>query len=238
MPESKRKRDVRYSFTGNPSIKDAIEAIGVPHTEVDLILVNGESVSFSYRLKDGETVSVYPQFESFDIGSVTRVRSQPLRETTFIADVHLGKLVRLLRMLGFDTYYHNALDDKRIADISLKEKRIILTRDVGLLKRKAVKRGYWIRSQQPEEQVKEVIRRFHLQDRIRPLTRCIACNGLIEAVRKDNIRDKLEENTEKYYSQFYTCTECGKIYWPGSHVSRMKRTIAALRDDTITTNDH
>ena len=228
LPEKRRKRSFYYYFNGSPSIKDAIEAIGVPHTEVDLILVNGESVDFGYRLRDGDTVSVYPLFESFDIGSVTRLRPQPLRVPSFIADVHLGKLVKMMRMLGFDTYYENDLDDEQIVRIANRENRIILTRDKGLLKRKDVTHGYWVRSQNPEEQAREVVKRFHLEKLARPFIRCVECNGIIRPVPKEKIEEKLEDKTRKHYSRFYQCDKCGKIYWKGSHMPHMWRKIKNL----------
>ena len=134
LPENKRKIEYSYAFYGTPAVKDAIEAEGVPHTEVDLILVNGKSVGFDYLLQHSDRVSVYPVFETLDISPVIRLREKPLRESKFILDVHLGKLTKLLRRLGFDSNYRNDYSDPEIVNISLKEKRIILTRDRGILK--------------------------------------------------------------------------------------------------------
>src|SRR5437868_7866953 len=139
-----RKCEFPYAFTGTPSVKDAIEAIGVPHTEVDLVLVDGESVDFTRRLTGGERVAVYPVFERLDIAPVTRLRARPLRRTRFVLDVHLGKLARYLRLLGFDSVYRNDYDDHTIVALAHEEQRIILTRDTGLLKHSAVTHGHWL----------------------------------------------------------------------------------------------
>lgn len=237
LPPEKRKRSFRYSFRGTPSVKDAIEALGVPHTEVDLILVNGESVGFDYLLKGGERVAVYPAFESLDISSLTRLRPQPLRRPRFVLDVHLGKLARLLRMLGFDTLYRNDYSDPEIIYISLREKRIILTRDRALLKHRAITHGYWVRSTHPREQLQEVLHRFDLFSRIRPFHRCMVCNGLIEEVSKSEVLDQLEPKTRRYYDEFYRCTGCGKIYWKGSHYTGMVEYIGKYLSGTSGKSD-
>ena len=90
LPPEKRKRSFAYMFEGTPSIKDAIEAVGVPHTEIDIILVDGRSVGFDHRLRGGERVAVYPMFEAIDVSPLVRLRPQPLRITRFVVDVHLG----------------------------------------------------------------------------------------------------------------------------------------------------
>jgi uncharacterized protein with PIN domain len=226
LPEAQEKRTFEYSFEGATSVKDAIEAIGVPHVEVDLILVNGKSVDFTFRLTGGERVAVYPVFESFDITPAIRLRPKPLRHTKFILDVHLGALARRLRMLGFDCLYRNDYDDDEIVEIGVAGKRIILTRDRGLLKIKRVTHGYWMRSQDPETQVDEVLKRFDLYSQIEPFNRCIACNGEMHRVEKDDILEQLEPLTIKYYDEFYRCTDCGRIFWKGTHYERMLRKIA------------
>jgi uncharacterized protein len=228
LPPPKRKKQFTYMFTGNPSVKDAIEAIGVPHVEVDLILVNSQSVDFSCKLQDGDYVSVYPVFESFNIVSVTHLRLKPLRNLKFICDVHLGKLSRLLRLCGFDTVFLTDINDQEIIDLGLSEKRVILTRDKGLLKNKRVTHGYWIRSQYPRIQLKEIILRFDLNDRLSLFTRCLECNGLLTDVSKEEIIDRLLPKTRQYYTDFKRCSECNRIYWNGSHYFRMKTDIDAL----------
>jgi uncharacterized protein len=222
LPLEKKKVAFIYPFDGTPSIKDVIEAIGVPHVEVDLILVNGASVDFNYLLKDKDIVSVYPVFEALDIANVSHLRNGPLREVKFILDVHLGKLAKYLRMLGFDTFYQNDNDDHEIIRISLAEHRVILTRDVGLLKVKSVSHAYFIRSHKPKEQLKEVLRHFDLYHLIDPFNRCIKCNGKLEMVRKEEIIQQLEPLTIKYFNEFFRCTNCQSIFWEGSHYEHMK----------------
>lgn len=222
------RREYRKSFIGNPGVKDLIESLGVPHTEVDLVLVNGESVGFDYRVQHGDRIAVYPVFESLDVGPVSQVRTIPLREPRFILDVHLGKLARLLRMLGFDTLYDNEWDDPEIVRRGLAENRIILTRDGGILKRREVTHGYLVRSDTPEEQAAEVIRRFDLAGRIEPFRRCTACNGIITPVSRGEVRDELLPGTRAHYRDFYRCGSCGRIYWKGSHYTAMRRKIDEL----------
>jgi uncharacterized protein with PIN domain len=229
LSTGKRKIQFDYNFNGKPSIKDAIEAIGIPHTEVDLIIVNGESVSFDYHLLTGDIVSVYPVFEGLDITPVVKLRDTPLRETKFVADVHLGKLVRLLRMLGFDVLYRNDYHDQAIITISVNEKRIILTRDRQLLYPKIVTHGYWVRSQNPQEQVVEVLKRFDLLKQINPFTRCLACNGHLHEVEKQDIVDRLEPLTIKYYNDFFQCDICKKVFWEGSHYVKLKNTLEKIK---------
>jgi uncharacterized protein len=221
LPAGKVKQDIIYVFKGNPSVKDAIEAQNIPHTEVDLIIVNGNPVDFSYKLNEGDRVSVYPVFETFDITSIKGNREKPARETRFILDVHLGKLAKYLRMAGFDTKYRNNLEDSEIITISLEENRIILTRDRGILKNKMVQKGYYLRSQNPRQQLMEIIQRFQLQGNIRFLSRCIACNGIIFKVPKEEIEQQLMPGTRNNFEKFYRCGDCMKVYWKGSHYERM-----------------
>ncbi len=228
LPRERRKRDIDYRFAGQPAIKDPIEVLGVPHSEVDLVLVNGESVGFDYKLRDGDRVAVYPVFESIDISPLQRLRPAPLRETRFIVDVNLGKLARYLRMLGFDAAYDNRLDDREVVDIAVHEKRIVLTRDRRLLFRKAVTHGYWVRADDIDSQLKEVLTRLDLYGQIDPLRRCMECNGLIEAVDREQVWSSLEPLTRRYYDEFYRCSDCHKVYWEGSHVSHMSGVIAEL----------
>ena len=228
LQASKKSHEFIYPFQGRPSIKDAIEAIGVPHTEVDLILVNGHSVDFSYLLQDQDKVSVYPVFESLDITPVIHCRPQPLRVTRFILDVHLGTLARYLRLLGFDVWYDNQYDDLQIIRLALQQQRIILTRDVDLLKNKLVTHGYWLRAVNPKQQTKEVINRFDLKNQVQPLTRCMVCNGFIHPVPKAQIIDQLPPKTKIFYHDFYQCQHCQKIYWQGAHFQKMLTLINEL----------
>lgn len=228
LPAPQRKHVLRHAFKGRPSIKDPIEAFGVPHTEVDLIIVNGVSVGFDYPLQAGDRVAVYPMFESFDISPLVRLRGRPLRRTAFVVDVNLGKLARRLRMLGFDALYDRRYGDGEIAAIAADERRIVLTRDRRLLFMKCITHGYWVRSVLADRQTEEVLERFDLYRQIRPFQRCIACNGLLEAVAKEAVIDYLEPKTRLYYDRFHRCLGCGKVYWAGSHVEDMRRRYLGL----------
>ncbi len=225
LPPDRRQRTFTHQFELSASVKDMIEALGVPHTEVDLILVNGQSVDFSYLVQAGDRISVYPMFESIDISPLVRLRPQPLRETRFVLDVHLGRLAGYLRMLGFDTLYRNNFEDEELAQISSAQGRILLTRDRGLLKRSIVTHGYCLRATNPLEQLLEVLRRFDLFDSIEPFQRCLRCNGLLQSVNKNNILDRLPPKTRRYYDEFWQCRRCQKIYWQGSHYQRMRQFV-------------
>ena len=225
LPENKRKVTFTQNLFTGQTVKDIVEALGVPHTEIDLILVNGTSVNFKYKPVNGDNISVYPVFESFDISNVTHLRPEPLRDTKFIADTHLGKLARNLRMCGFDTLYENDYSDSDIVRISISEKRIILTRDKGILKTGRVTHGYFVRSEIPDEQLSEVISYFQLSGKITPLVRCLECNGIIEKIEKQEVTHLLEPNTKKFFNEFYRCSKCKKVYWKGSHYDKMMRKI-------------
>lgn len=226
LPQAQRKQALPYRFNGNPGIKDPIEVFGIPHAEVDLIIVNGVSVGFGYKLQTGDRVAVYPVFEDRAISPIVRLRENALRKTAFVVDVNLGKLARLLRLLGFDTLFDNAYEDKEIVEISVAQKRIILTRDRRLLYARQVTYGYWVRSVIPKQQLEEVVARFDLRSLIKPFHRCIACNGLIDFVEKQKVLHLLELKTKKYYDIFYRCRDCGKVYWQGSHIGHIKERFA------------
>jgi hypothetical protein len=225
LPPEKRQVEFICAFQDRQSVKHLMEALGVPHTEVDLILINGRSASFSELIQDGDRISVYPVFECFDIGRISRVREQPLRQTRFVADAHLGRLAAYLRMLGFDTRYHNDLGDEGLAAVSSSERRILLTRDRGLLKRSAVTHGYWVRQTAPRAQLVEVLRRFDLRANVRPFTRCMLCNGLLAEIPREEAEDRVPHRSRQFSDQFRQCRDCRQVYWNGSHFRRMERLI-------------
>ena len=221
---------VRRPFRPHQTVKDVLEAVGIPHTEVDLILVNGHAEDFTHRPASGDRIAVYPMFEALDIGSTARLRPVPLRDPRFVVDVNLGRLARLLRVLGFDVWWSSDADDQCLVDISLEQQRILLTRDRALLKRRVVTHGLFVHSDNPEEQTLEVLRRLDLGQRLAPLTRCVRCNGRLVAVAKDEVIDRLEPLTRLYYSDFSRCKECGRIYWPGSNHARLVDLVERLRE--------
>ena len=223
-----RKVDITHTFDRRASVKDMIESFGVPHTEVDIILVNGQSVDFSYIVQHGDRISVYPMFESLDISPLLRLRPAPLRSPAFVLDTNLGRLARYLRLLGFDCLYQNDYDDETVATIADREQRTVLTRDRALLQRKIITRGYFVREVRPRLQVKEVLARFDLYRLVAPFSRCIRCNGVLQVVDKQSIEARLEPKTRKYFDSFMRCSDCGQIYWQGSHHARSLHLIEEL----------
>jgi uncharacterized protein len=230
LPPAQRQRSFTQPFSGRVTVKHLVESLGVPHGEIDLLVVNGEPAGFGYIVQAGDRISVYPIFESIDISSAGRLRPQPLRETRFVADTHLGQLATYLRLLGFDTLYQSDFEDEALAEIAGRGQRILLTRDRGLLKRKLVTHGYCVRESDPEQQLVSVIRRFDLRGSLRPFRRCLRCNSLLAAVAKETIQDRLRPNTRCYYREFSICTGCDQIYWPGSHYQRMRRFLEGVLD--------
>ena len=227
LAPARRRHAFAYRFHGTPAVKDAIEAIGVPHTEVDLILVDGHSVGFERVLRGGERVAVYPVFERLDIAPVARLRPVPLRTPRFIADVHLGTLARYLRLLGFDTRYDNHSGDAELVRRSVAERRILLSRDVGLLKHKVLTRAHYVRATDPARQLEEIVRALDLGRRIRPFTRCMRCNGRLRRMAVGSVAGQVPARVLATQSRFVHCTSCGRVYWPGTHFDRLARIVAA-----------
>lgn len=229
LPPERRKVCFSHDFQRRASIKDMIEALGVPHTEIDLILVNGDSVDFSYIVRDGDRISVYPMFEAFDIQAISRVRPHPLRVIRFALDVHLGKLARYLRLLGFDALYRNDYEDAELACLSRAEQRILLTRDRDLLKRAMVTHGFFVRATDPRRQIEEVLDRLDLYRAIQPFLRCPRCNGLLATASKRQVWERLPPKTRIYVEAFWACGQCGQVYWEGSHLPHIRRFIEDLQ---------
>jgi uncharacterized protein len=228
LPRDQRQKVLEKSFFVPGTVKGIIESLGVPHTEVELIVVNGESVPFSYVIENGDRIAAYPMFESFDITGELRVRPQVLRETKFILDVHLGKLAAYLRMLGFDTVYGNGLGDAELVRISSEQHRIVLTRDRGLLKYGAVTYGYLVRETDSRRQVAEIVARFDLARSVRPFTRCMACNEFLTEIAKEQVHTVLPPRVVSAFEEFRQCSQCRRIYWKGSHYQRMQRWVSEL----------
>jgi uncharacterized protein with PIN domain len=225
LPPARRFTEFTHRFLDTATVKDFIESFGVPHTEVDLVLVNGASVDFAYRVRDGDRVSVYPVFEAFDIGPVSKVRPEPLRDPRFVLDTHLGRLAAFLRMLGFDVLYRNHCADEELAAISRDQHRILLTRDVGLLKRGAVTHGCFVRATDPRGQMREIVCRFDLARLVHPFTRCMRCNTPLEEVSKAEVLAELPPRTAEAHDEFRRCPACHRIYWKGAHYRRMQQLL-------------
>jgi uncharacterized protein with PIN domain len=215
---------VRRVLAHKTTVKDVIESFGVPHPEVDAINVNGQPVNFSFHLEADTTLEVYPVSTTFF--STLRLQARCVR--AFVADGHLGKLTRDLRLLGIDVSYNRDASDRQLLATMLQENRALLTRDRPLLMHRAVRTGYFPRSQNPMEQTVEVIRRFDLAQAFAPFARCLRCNGLLAAVSKEAVTDQLKPLTRLYYNDFQKCSQCGQSYWRGSHVTKLEKRVEAI----------
>ncbi|MBW8902284.1 MAG: Mut7-C ubiquitin/RNAse domain-containing protein [Massilia sp.] len=201
--------------------KHMIEALGVPHTEVELVLVNGVPAGLDDILEDGDRVAVYPRFTTLPVADVARLELRPPGRVRFVADAHLGGLARLLRMAGFDTIYRNTLHDAEIEAIALDERRAVLTRDRELLKRRGIEYGCYVRALKAEAQLREVVDRFGLAERMRPFTRCLSCNAPLRPIAKADVLDRLPPRVAATQDEFSTCDCCHGVFWKGSHWQRM-----------------
>ena len=215
------------------SVKDVIEACGVPHPEADQILVDAKPVDFDYVLRKNSVIDVYPVgFSQSDADALPPLQRRDLDR--FLADGHLGKLARNLRLLGFDVAYNPASDDSELLQIMQREERSLLTRDRRLLMHSIVRDGYCPRSDDPLEQTIEVVRRFGLIGRTQPFTRCLQCNALLRGIDKSAVLEQLEPLTRIYYDEFRSCSGCGKIFWRGSHFSKLESFLERIRTELKT----
>jgi uncharacterized protein with PIN domain len=217
LPPAKRNIEFPQLAGATDTIKHVLESLGVPHTEIERATVNGSAVSLASQLSEGDRVEVFPHTEPV-----------PLADPRFVLDGHLGRLAAYLRMLGFDTWYDRFAEDAQLAEVANREHRVLFTRDVGLLKRREVGQGYCVRSDKPQEQLREVSRRFALHSRFAPFCRCMDCNGPLRAVAKDEVADLLPPHTRATKNEFSRCSDCNKIFWRGSHHAQMAGWIEEL----------
>lgn len=232
LPPERRRRAFDAACARAATTKHMIEALGVPHTEVELVLVNGETAGFDRLIAEGDRVAVYPKFEAFDVSELLRVRAKPLRTTRFVADAHLGGLARLLRMTGFDTLYDNGFDDAEIADLCEREHRIVLTRDRELLKRRNVTHGCYVRALAAAEQLQEVFDRLDLAGSARPFTLCLHCNAPLREIAKADVLHRLPDKVRERHERFATCDQCQGVFWPGTHWQKMSSLVEAVIGNT------
>ncbi len=225
LPIEKRKRDFLVSFRQKSTVKDVLASLGVPRTEVDLILVNGESADFSCSLEGGERISVYPVFESFDIRTRRNLGPKPLRHLRCVADIHLGRLARYLRLFGFDTLYDNDSDPESLVEASVRQGRVLLTRSTRLLNNNAITRGILVREIDPRMQLKATFQRLDLYAEVRPFSRCLCCNGVVEPISKNEVAHRLPSRVRASYQVFSLCSSCHRVYWKGIHFKRMGRFV-------------
>lgn len=224
------------SCVGHESVKNVFESLGIPHPEVEALLVNGTSVGFGYLVQPGDWFEVYPISATPEV-NVPLVELRPRLATFhFVLDIHLGRLAAYLRMLGFDSLYRNDYEDPFLAQLAHNEQRILLTRDIELLKRSLVTYGYFVRSTRPTCQLEEVVRRFRLYESAALFQRCMRCNGLTQPVEKAAVLHLLEPKTKQFYDEFWQCQSCGQVYWRGSHYTHMQQFVESIlnqqSDDT------
>lgn len=231
LPSKQRDVPLTRLVAVGTTVKDLVESLGVPHTEVDVIVDGASSVSFDHRVADGDRLSVYPPFVDADVAPVIHLMPAVAGNVAFVLDVHLGRLARLLRLLGMDALWRNDLSDTELIDHAVREHRILLTRDRGVLKRSSVEQGYYVRESVSDRQIVEVIHRFCLADEVKPFKRCLECNGLIEPVAKAEVEEKLPPRTRRDYEEFTRCSACGRVYWRGSHYDRLVSRIAAIEKE-------
>ncbi len=222
-----RNRTVERSLSEKTSVKDVIESCGIPHPEVDTIQLNGQSVGFGHTVASDADVEVFPVQSRDTIPAEKHLQTSLL--FIFVADVHLGRLTRNLRLLGFDVAYDREANDRQLLDLMARENRVLLTRDRRLLMHAIVQHGYSPRSQNAEEQTIEVVRRFRLLDLIAPFTRCLRCNARLQRTAKSDVIEELEPLTKIYYKEFRRCPGCGQIYWAGSHFEKLKKRIRTIQ---------
>ncbi|RJF96621.1 twitching motility protein PilT [Noviherbaspirillum cavernae] len=228
LAPERRKHEFDCRCARAATTKHMIEALGVPHTEVEFILVNGESAGFDRLLQQGDRVAVYPMCETLDITPLLRVREYPLRVTRFIADVHLGGLARLLRMAGFDTLYETYFRDEEISAISARDNRIVLTRDRELLMRREITHGCYVRELKSSRQLREIFERLDLVGSMRPFTLCLHCNTPLQSIGKERAKHVVPSGVLSRYEKFSTCEVCHGIFWEGTHWERMQALLAGL----------
>lgn len=238
LPRKQRYQPVVYSFEWLASIKDMVEALGVPHCEIEMLAVNGESVDFSYHVRAGDAIDVFPRLPGPDnqtpILNHHRIalRTPYLGRPRFVLDIHLGRLSSYLRMMGFDTLWRNDYADEQLAAISNSEQRILLTRDVGLLKRSLVIHGYFVRKINARERLIEIMNRYDLYNLVVLFKHCMKCNGLLRSVSKESIAERIPPGAAAYFHEFHICESCDQIYWKGSHFDKMQALIAEVLQGT------
>ena len=223
-----KRRSIDRVLSERTSVKDVIEACGVPHTEVDLILIEGKPAKFEVVLTQDTVVDVYGP-DSNRVTFFAEHRLQVVEITKFIADGHLGKLVRDLRLLGIDVIYDRDAEDRQLLKTATEKKRALLTRDRRLLMHSVLRHGYYLRSQNPLRQTVEVLRRFDLSKILAPFSRCLRCNTPLQPATKAQVIGQLEPLTKIYYERFRRCPGCGQVYWSGSHFDKLQKRIEAIQ---------
>jgi uncharacterized protein with PIN domain len=230
LPAARRKRAFACACAESATVKHAIEVLGVPHTEVEVILVNGESVDFAWPIVEGDRVTVYPVFEALDVRPILRLRTEPLRDPRFVVDAHLGRLARYLRMLGFDSFLANAQSDQKLVKISCTQQRTLLTRDRELLMHRKLTHGVYVREERPQEQLLDVVDRLDLRSSCRPFTRCLNCNTPLVVVDARDLTGLVPPSVLRHHAEFLQCPDCARLFWRGSHHARMSKLVSRVME--------
>lgn len=228
LPREMRKTAFPHTIAAGIPAGVLLEDLGIPEEKVELLLVNGESVDLRHRLRDGDRISVYPVFESFDIRDHLRLRDHPLRDPRFVLDAHLGKLASYLRMLGFDTLYKNDFKDRILMALSRNKGRILLSKDRDLVHKSGLTRAHEVRALRPRAQLSEILERFDLYRLVRPFQRCMVCNALLETAHKSDVTGQVPPQVLQCHAAFRVCPACRKVYWAGGHYQHMRRMIQEL----------
>ena len=231
LPPNQQNQAITHAFEWRASIKDMAESLGPPHAEMALLVVNGRSVDFEYIVQDGDEIDIYDEFNAVDLPEKVMLRPPYPGKPRFILDTHLGKLAGYLRMLGFDTLYRNDYPDDVLAEVSHAEQRILLTRDIGVLKRSLVVYGYYVRQTDPRKRITEIMTCYDLATHVEPFKRCAKCNGLLHSVDKSAILHQLPPKTAEFYDEFHQCTDCAQVYWKGSNFQRLEQFIDEVISD-------
>ncbi|MEO0564921.1 MAG: Mut7-C RNAse domain-containing protein, partial [Chloroflexota bacterium] len=229
LPSAHHEKPIVREFDWRGSVKDMVESLNVPHPEVALLTVNAEAVGFDYIVVDGDVIEAYPVDRLPDGSEAAAVLRPPLTDKPrFILDTHLGRLAAYLRMAGFDTLYRNDYPDDELAQVAHDERRVLLTRDIGLLKRGLVTYGYFVRETNPAKRLHEIVDRFDLSAHTDGVgfARCTRCNGTLHPATPDEVRGRVRDTTLDYYDTFHVCEDCEQVYWAGSHYQRMAGLLA------------
>lgn len=227
LPWTRREREFSCACAPDATLKHVIEALGVPHTEVRQLLVNGRIAHLTQRTREGDRIDVHPASTATGSAAPPQLAAGSATPPRFIADAHLGGLARLMRLAGFDTRYENALGDVEIVAIARSEGRCVLSRDVGLLKRRELQAGCYVHALKPLAQLQEIVRRLGLAGHARPFSLCLACNAPLKNVAKADVVERLPQPVRERHERFTRCDACGRVYWEGSHWNRMQHLLQA-----------